>query len=152
GRVILVRLSALGDILFALETLRALKAERPDLRVDFLVEDRFADLLEGHPDIDALTAVPRARWRGPWARLRRLRQTRYDVILDLHGILKSAVRVWWARGRLKLGYAAPAAREAAWSLYHRRVPLPRPLPHRAEQGLHLLRALGLAALPPASGP
>ena len=51
GTALVVRLSALGDVLFALETVAALRRERPDVAVDFLVEDRFRGLLDGHPHL-----------------------------------------------------------------------------------------------------
>lgn len=143
GRVLLIRLSALGDVLFALETVASLKAARPDLRLDFLVEDRFASLLQDHPQLERVLVYPRRHKHRILSHLRRLRQVRYDVVLDLHGILKSAVQAWAARARHRLGYAAPGAREGAWRFYHRAVPLPSPLPHRADMGYHLLRALGL---------
>jgi lipopolysaccharide heptosyltransferase I len=143
----MVRLSALGDVIFALETLSTLKTERPDVRVDFLVEDRFASILEGHPMIEDLIVFPRHRWRRVFQHLRRLRRTRYDVLLDLHGILKSSIQAWIARADYKVGYAAPVAREGASFAYHRRVVVPNPAAHRAECGLHLLAALGLAAAP-----
>lgn len=147
ARVLLIRLSALGDVLFALETVASLARERPDVRIDFLVEDRFADLLRGHPQLHAVHVFPRRRKLAVPAALRALRRTRYDAVLDLHGISKSALHVLAARARRKLGYDAPAAREGAHRLYRERVALPQPLPHRAERGLFLLRALGLAAEP-----
>lgn len=149
GRVLVVRLSALGDVLFALETVASLKAERPDVRVDYLVEDRFADLLHGHPDLDHVLVYPRRHKRRIPGHLRRLRRTRYDAVLDLHGITKSAVQVLCARAARKLGYDAPGAREGAERFYSERVALPQPLPHRADRGYHLLRALGLRAAPTA---
>ena len=99
ARVLLVRLSALGDVLFALETLASLKAERPDLRVDFLVEDRFASLLRDHPQIERSIVFPRNSRLALPGHLRRLRRTRYAAALDLHGILKSAVQLRLARAR-----------------------------------------------------
>src|SRR5690606_6876680 len=144
ARVLLVRLSALGDVLFALETLASLKRERPDVRADFLVEDRFAALLHEHPAIDRLLTLPRrGRQRYP-AAVRALRRERYDAVLDRPGILKSAVPVRRARTRLRLGYARPGSREGAHHVYDRAVELPLPLPHRADRGYHLLRALGLS--------
>lgn len=146
----MIRLSALGDVIFALESLASLKNERPDLRVDFLIEDRFASILNGHPSINRLIVVPR---RNPWkiilklpGYLRALRAERYDVVFDFHGILKSSIHVLLARGRLKVGYASPGSREGAAFAYHRRVDLPTPLPHRADRGSFLLRALGLAGV------
>lgn len=147
ARVLILRLSALGDVIFALETLRSLKAERPDLRVDFMVEDRWAAILRDHPDIDALIVFPRRHKLRYLGHLLRLRRRRYDLLLDLHGILKSAVQVWFAKARLKVGYAPPGAKEGAHLAYHRRVALPQPLPHRADRGLFLLRELGLRGAP-----
>lgn len=143
----MIRMSALGDVIFALETLASLKAERPDVEVDFLVEDRFAGLLQGHPQLaDVLVFPRRTRWAIP-GQLWRLRRQKYDVLLDLHGNLKSSLQVLCSRARLKLGFARPVAREGSQRFYHRQVRVPEPLPHRAERGLLLLRELGLSGKP-----
>jgi ADP-heptose:LPS heptosyltransferase len=142
-----VRLSALGDVLFALETVATLKHARPDVAIEFLVEDRFAALLEAHPQLDAVHAYPRRDTRRLPAQLWRLRRRRYDLVLDLHGILKSALPVFCARARTKVGYAAPGSREGAHLVYDVAVPMPAPLPHRADMGLRLLQAIGVTAAP-----
>jgi len=149
GRVLLVRLSALGDVLFALETVAALRRERPDVRVDFLVEDRFQSLLAGHPQIERVLVYPRKRWLAIPRSLLAMRRERYDVVLDVHGILKSALHVIFARGKTKVGAAAPASREGAARAYGLVVPMPTPVPHRADIGHHLLRAIGLSGQPAA---
>lgn len=147
GTVLVVRLSALGDLVFALETVAALRAERPDVAIDFLVEDRFAGLLAGHPQIRRVLIYPRRhRLRIP-ASLWQLRRTRYDIAFDLHGIGKSAMHLLCARARLKVGPAAPGSREGAQRSYHLRVPMPQPLPHRADIGHRLLAAVGLSGVP-----
>ena len=110
GRVLVIRLSALGDVLFALETVAALKQERPDVVVDFLVEDRFRSLLDGHPQLANVLVYPRQRHRAIPGSLWRLRRQRYDVVLDVHGILKSALHVRFCHSPCKVGPAAPAAR------------------------------------------
>jgi ADP-heptose:LPS heptosyltransferase len=149
GRVLLVRLSALGDVLFALETVAALRRERPDVHVDFLVEDRFQSLLAGHPQIDRVLVYPRKSWLAIPRSLLAMRRRRYDVILDVHGILKSALHVIVARGKTKVGASAPASREGAARAYGLVVPMPTPVPHRADIGHHLLRAIGLSGQPTA---
>jgi ADP-heptose:LPS heptosyltransferase len=149
ARVLMIRLSALGDVLFALETVAALKQARSDVRIDFLVEDRFAGLLAGHPQIERVLVYPRRqKFRIPGSLLR-LCRTRYDAVLDLHGILKSALHVAFARSPRKLGFAPPGSREGAHWFYRTAVRLPEPLPHRAERGAFLLRALGIEAQPAA---
>ncbi len=147
GRVLMIRLSALGDVLFALETVAALHHERPDVAIDFLVEDRFAPLLAGHPHLARVIVYPRKRWLAIPRSLLALRAQSYDVVLDLHGILKSALHVLFARARTKLGAAAPAAREGSQYVLHRAVPMPVPLPHRADLGHLLLKELGLSGTP-----
>ena len=147
GRVLVVRLSALGDVLFALETVAALKADRPDLRIEFLVEDRFVDLLQDHPQLDAVHVYPRRDKLRILPALWRLRRRRFDAILDLHGILKSSVQVRLLRAARKIGYAPPGAREGSHRAYDTAVDLPTPLPHRADMGHHLLAALGLPGTP-----
>jgi heptosyltransferase-1 len=149
GRVLVVRLSALGDVLFALETVAALRRDRPDVTIDFLVEDRFASLLQDHPQIDRVLVYPRRhRLRIPGS-LFALRRQRYDVAIDLHGILKSAMHLRFLRATLKIGADAPAAREGAERVLHRKVPMPLPLPHRADIGHRILRELGLSGAPAA---
>jgi len=147
GRVLVVRLSALGDVLFALETVAALHRDRPDVAVDFLVEDRFAPLLHEHPQIDRVIVYPRQRRLKIPGALWRLRRTRYDVALDLHGIQKSAMHMLACRARTKAGPAAPASREGASISYNLTVPMPTPTPHRAAIGHLLLAAIGLPGTP-----
>ena len=149
ARILVIRLSALGDVLFALETVASMKRERPDLRIEFLVEDRHAAILRGCPDLDAVRTFTRRRWLACLAALRELRRVRYDVLLDLHGLVKSALLVLAVRAKRKLGFLPPASREFAHLVCRERVALPSPLPHRAERGLFLLRALGLAGAPAA---
>ena len=147
ARVLIVRLSALGDVLFALETVASLAAERPDVTIDFLVEDRFASVLQGHPQIDRVLASPRRSRGRLWSFLKELRAVRYDAVLDVHGILKSALPVLAARADRKLGFTPPGAREGAHLVYGERAPLPLPLPHRAARGYALLKQLGLRGEP-----
>jgi heptosyltransferase-1 len=147
GSVLVVRLSALGDVLFALETVAALARERPDAQVDFLVEDRFASLLAGHPQLREVIVYPRANTAAITNSLWALRKRRYDVVLDVHGILKSAMHVFCVRSPCKVGPAAPGSREGAQRAYGVVVPMPTPVPHRADIGHRLLAAIGLSGTP-----
>ncbi|MGB3967222.1 MAG: glycosyltransferase family 9 protein [Planctomycetota bacterium] len=147
GSALVIRLSALGDVLFALETVAALKRERPDVRIDFLVEDRFRSLLDGHPQLERVLVYPRQRPLAIAASLAALRRSHYDVVLDVHGILKSALHVQLARARCKVGPAPPASREGAARAYHLAVAMPAPTPHRADIGHRLLAAIGLSGAP-----
>ncbi|MBK8098873.1 MAG: glycosyltransferase family 9 protein [Planctomycetes bacterium] len=147
GRVLVIRMSALGDVLFALETVAALARERPDVTIDFLVEDRFASLLQDQPQIAELIVYPRRRWLSVPGHLLRLWRRRYDVVLDLHGIQKSALHLRFLRAPTKLGFLPPAGREGAHRAANVRLTAPTPLPHRADLGHLALRELGLSGVP-----
>jgi ADP-heptose:LPS heptosyltransferase len=147
GQVLVIRLSALGDVLFALETVAAIHRERPDVAIDFLVEDRFAGLLKGHPQIRKVLIYPRrSRWQIPGSLLA-IRHKRYDVALDLHGIQKSALHMLFAKAKHKVGPGAPASREGASYAYSQTVAMPTPPPHRAAVGHMLLKSIGLSGEP-----
>ncbi len=118
-KILLVKLSALGDVVQTLPVLAALKRERPELRIHWAVEEEQAGLLEGHPLIDRLLVFPRRRIlrliRHPRtlgqglalarAFVRTLRAESYDAVLDLQGLLKSALVVALARSPRKVGFA-----------------------------------------------
>ncbi len=153
-RVLLVRLSALGDVIRALPVLATLRAHRPDAEISWLVEDRAATLLRDHPQIDHLFVYPRRRWqqdsRRPWrwARLvaevfrffRSLRHRRFDWSIDLQGNLKSAALVALCGARGRAGFARGEGREGNWMVQSVRVPVP-PGIHKMDRGLALLGAI-----------
>src|SRR5262245_63117297 len=97
SRILIVRLSALGDIVHALPMLDALRRARPEAEIGWLVEEKAASLLAGHPEIDRLWVAPRAQLvellrRGRWiaalgllvAFLRELRAAGYELVIDVH--------------------------------------------------------------------
>jgi len=104
ARILLVRTSAIGDIVFASGLAAALREAHPQAHIAWLVEEGLEDLLRGDPAIDEVLAWPRRRWQGLWragryAALVRavhefragLRARRFDVAIDLQGLLKSGV-------------------------------------------------------------
>ena len=114
-RILVVRLSALGDVVTGLHVLSTLRARFGSAHIGWLVEDRFARLLRGHPQIDSLHVYER---RGLWFRfwrlpllIWRLRRERYDVALDLQGNLKSGFLTWLAGAKRRAGLAAPHSKE-----------------------------------------
>ena len=157
ARVLALRLSALGDVVFAMPAVTALRQLVPDGRVDWLTEDRHAALLRGFPGVDEVLSFPRAAWgrrgggRAMLRHLRGLRQRRYDLVLDFQGNLKSALQLLAARAPRKLGFDRPAAREGAQRFLSERLPDPGRV-HRAERDLRLVRQLGYGGPAPAPGP
>ena len=140
--ILIVRLSALGDVVHAIPAAAALRRAFPDARIDWLVEARHRDILDLVTVLDRLVIV-RHSTLGGWTRvLRELRAAHYDVALDFQGLTKSAVL---ARG-------SGAARVLGFSLWHLREKSARPFytgaaeaegGHAIQKNLRLLRMLGI---------
>jgi heptosyltransferase I len=118
ARILLVRLSAIGDIVFASPLISALRRAYPDAHIAWLAQPECIELLDRHPDLNEAIACPMGHWRRLWQerRLRELglcvramgatlRERRFDVALDLQGLLKSGLlaRLSGAPTRIGLG-------------------------------------------------
>ncbi|MCX8035533.1 MAG: glycosyltransferase family 9 protein [Candidatus Sumerlaeia bacterium] len=153
-RVLLVRLSAIGDVVHTLPSLAALRRALPNAHIAWLVESLSAPLLEGHPQIDELIVYPRRQWRrqGYWRSLgamRRfageLRARCFDVAIDFQGLTKSAVIPWLARIPRRIGYGGADGREISRWFYTERITPPDTVVHVIYRNLDLLKALGVFA-------
>ena len=114
-RILVIKLSSLGDIAHALPAVRALK-ERTGAAIDWVVQPEYVRLLACCPDVDQTIEFPRRNFaRRFFSFLCRLRRERYDAVVDLQGLLKSAVVARLARGKMRVGPAW--AREGAHRLY-----------------------------------
>jgi len=108
-RILIVKLSSLGDVVHALPVVADLRAAHPGAVIDWVVEPAFAPLVRRVCGIAETIELPLRRWADTgWLRaflrgdvaafVRRLRRERYDAIVDLQGLTKSAVIAWIARG------------------------------------------------------
>jgi heptosyltransferase-1 len=148
-RILLVKLSSFGDVLHALPTLEALRAAYFEAHITWLVEAAYAPLLSGHPALDEVWIAPRLRpgeffsGSNP-ARLRRLvqqlRARPFDLVLDVQGLLKSAVWVALAKSPRKVGY--DRTRELSYLPLTQRVPPFDPEAHAVTRYLNLAHYLG----------
>jgi heptosyltransferase I len=154
-RILLVKLSSFGDVLHALPTLEALRSAHPTAHITWLVEAAYAPLLSGHPALDAVWIAPRLRpaeffsGSNPAALRRLLQQLRaqpFDLVLDVQGLLKSAVWVALAKSPRKVGY--DKTRELSYLPLTERVPPFDPEAHAVERYLNLAHYLGAPPTPP----
>ncbi|GAB6166685.1 glycosyltransferase family 9 protein [Thermostilla marina] len=143
-RILICRLTAIGDTIHTLPVLCALRERFPDAFLAWVVEGRSGDLLEGHRALDERIVVPR-RWLkrpGEVVRLRnRLRALRFDIAIDVQGLSKSAVAAWLSGARFRIGFCPPAGREA--SSWLNNVLVKTVGPHVIDHNLQLLEALGI---------
>ena len=119
-RVLIVKASALGDVVHALPVLAWIKSADAASEIDWLVEAGFAPLLENHPLIGKIHRIDTKSWRrqGKLAGLsaaretiRALRAEHYDVVLDLQGNSKSGFFTLFSGARRRYGFDRAAVRE-----------------------------------------
>ncbi len=159
-RVLIVKTSSMGDVVHALPALSDMLRAVPDLHADWMVEAPFAAIPALHPGVQRVLPLAWRKWRkhlgqrDTWAAIaafrRELKREPYDLVLDLQGLVKSALWGLQARGPLA-GYDRASAREPmATVLYSRRAPVSRAL-HAIERCRRLAAAhLGYAM--PAAAP
>ncbi len=144
--IVVIKLSAIGDVLHGVPAAVAIKRALPDTRIGWAVEGRAADVLAGHPAIDHVFRLPRGWLKSPRAVLtlrRQLRAFRPDATLDLQGLLKSGVAAWLSGAPRRIGPAGPDAREGSWLAATHRVALRAA--HVVDRNCELLAPLGIPA-------
>ncbi|HET7717532.1 MAG TPA: lipopolysaccharide heptosyltransferase I [Bauldia sp.] len=155
-RLLVVKLSSFGDVIHTFPAVTDLREMRSDVEVEWLVEEAFAPFVALHPGVSRIHTLAFRRLRKPatrWPRLISstgrlgldLRAREYDLVVDLQGLLKSALPARLA-GPVS-GYDAESAREpAAARFYRRRFAVPRGM-HAVERSRRLL-ALAVGYPPP----
>lgn len=131
--ILIVKLSAIGDVIHTLPSLAALRRSYPDADITWVVEEAAADLLTGHPDLDRVVVSRRKAWMRDFRRgkivaplremrafLRVLRSRPYDLVIDFHGLFKSGVIVLLSGGKRKLGY--DSLQEGSGLFYNEKIP------------------------------
>lgn len=146
-RIAIVKTSSLGDVIHALPVVSDLLEHRPGSRIEWVVEEAFAELPALHPGVAAVHRVALRRWRrtplaapvrAEFAAFRAaFAQAPFDLILDLQGLLKSALLARMGRGPVAGADRRDAREPMAAMLYHQR--------HPVDQRQHAIAALrGLA--------
>lgn len=103
-RIAIIKPSALGDVVQALPLLPALRRRFPASHITWVIQRELADLVTGHPDLDAVIRCDRRPTMSQVATLaRELAQARFDVVFDLQGLLRSALMTWATRARYRIG-------------------------------------------------
>jgi lipopolysaccharide heptosyltransferase I len=144
-RILIVRMSALGDIVHALPVLAALRRVWPAAKVDWIVDEAYASILTLAEGLNERVIVRKKGGgvAGYLDAVRHLRAQRYDAALDLQGLLKSAV---WARisGAARvIGFDRAHLREPMAALVYTETVVPRDATHVIQKNLSLLNALNI---------
>ena len=130
--ILIIKLSAIGDVVQALPLLSVLRESFPAARIDWLVEEEAAGIIKGHPAVNRVFISHRKSWQkkilkgmgyGSVVRealgfIKEIRSCRYDLVIDLQGLFKSGILTGLSRGRRKIGLAG--AREGGWLFLNER--------------------------------
>lgn len=126
-KILLVKTSSMGDVIHNLPVVSDIQAHLADAQIDWVVEETFAGIPGLHPGVANVIPVAIRRWRKTFFTAqtasemrvfrKRLRQQRYDIVLDTQGLIKSGFITRLAHG-LRCGYAWDSAREPAASLLY----------------------------------
>jgi len=112
-RVLIVKVTSLGDIVQALPVVADIKRAFPGVQVDWAADEAFADLVHWSQGVDRVLCAPLRRFKKArrwsdfkaiWASISDLRAHRYDYIIDIHGVYKSAIIAFLARSSKRIGY------------------------------------------------
>jgi heptosyltransferase-1 len=148
-RILIVKLSAIGDVTMATPFARGLKDLYPDAHIEWLVEPMSADVLRGNPFLDDVLVWSRSKGKGlagmgrfgaDLGAIRRRLRGRFDLAVDLQGLGRSALATWASGAPVRLGKSS--AREGGRVLLTDQVAVPEPTFRAAEQYTEILRTLG----------
>ncbi len=116
-RILIIRPSAIGDIVMASSMLKSLKRAWPDSDIDWVVEPAYSCLLEAHPLINNVILWDKLKWKRLLGKLRLaaalkeissfsrpLRNAKYDLVLDAQGLLRSRLLAWLSGGKERIGF------------------------------------------------
>lgn len=146
-RILIVRLTSLGDIIHAVPVAAALRERFPDARLDWVVDERHRDLLDLVPVVDRRVVLPTrslSAWRAVAATVRDLRERQYDVAIDLQGLLKSAVIARASGARRVIGFPSAHLRERTARPFYTETHDPAGATHVIAKNLALVAPLGVA--------
>jgi len=151
-RFLAIRLSSIGDIVHALPAVAALGLEFPEAEISWVIEQRYASLLEGNPFVHRVLTMDTLGWRPRLlsAETRRemvrglfaLREFAYEAVIDFQGLIKSAIIARLSRSRRRLGLAHDRLREPLASVFYTERVTARGCTHVVEENLALVERLG----------
>ena len=152
--ILIVRLSAIGDVVHALSVVVPLKKHYSGCRITWMIEEEAADILQSYSGIDRVIVLRRKRWlrqlksgqvtkalRQATAFVKTLRSMEYDLVLDFQGLFKSGIVSFLSRSKRKIGYKN--AREGSSLFYSEKAPVTDFNDHALKRHQVILKHLGI---------
>jgi heptosyltransferase-1 len=181
SRILLIKPSALGDVVHTIPVLVKLRARYPRAQIDWLITPENAEIVRCHPALSNVVLFARRdfskrgrRWHAMLEfldLLKRIRHAKYDLVIDMHGQVRSAFFALVSGARVRIGFDRPikrtltictehdlknvpshgwrGAREGSWIAYTHRIPIPTLDVHAIDRYLWVGELLGFDDKPPA---
>ncbi|MBI5055819.1 MAG: lipopolysaccharide heptosyltransferase I [Nitrospirae bacterium] len=144
-KILIIKPSSLGDVIHALPFLNAVKDTFPKARIDWVISENFKDILAGNPLINRLIVFDKDALKKAGGMLhvaktlhKELKAQRYDIVVDLQGLLRSGVMTVFAQAPLKVGFAD--AREGSTFFYDKKVSVDKNM-HAVDKCLEVAKAI-----------
>jgi lipopolysaccharide heptosyltransferase I len=155
GRILIIKPSAIGDVVHALPILNLLRRRWPDAHISWLITPGCAGLLEGHPQLDELIPFNRKLFGKTWKSLTAahqlltfglaLRGRKFDLVIDLQGLFRSGLLTIQTGAEFRVG--STSAREFGWIFCNHLAPLDTWNQHAVDRYLSVAEYLGLGRSP-----
>lgn len=159
-KILIIKLSAIGDVIHTLPSLNAIRKRWPDAQITWIVEEAASPLIIGHPALNRVIVSRRKAWAkglksGSFREkreainqirkfLKDLRDTEYDLVIDFQQLLKSGIIAALAKGRFKAGYDHGMAHmEGSYRFLNCRIPAISMNIHALKRSLMLVEKLGI---------
>jgi lipopolysaccharide heptosyltransferase I len=125
-KILILKFSALGDIVHTLPVAATIRQSLPDSHIVWMVEERFQSLLFDNPDINEIIPLRTKVWRKNWNSqsfreildtIKTLRQHKFDIVLDLHGLIKSGIIAGLSGASMRVGFHKKNCKEKVSALF-----------------------------------
>ncbi|MFW6269095.1 MAG: glycosyltransferase N-terminal domain-containing protein [Bacillota bacterium] len=152
NKILLIRLSAIGDVIHALPAARAVRKAYPEAEISWLVENKARELVETNPNLDHTILFPKNTWKKEFKnnKLKALKEVRtyfkkfrkkeFDLVLDLHGLFKSALPAYLSKSKILAGSAE--GREGSTLFYDKKIQFSPGKIHQVDKNLELASGIG----------
>ncbi|MDR1401874.1 MAG: glycosyltransferase family 9 protein [Puniceicoccales bacterium] len=142
-KILIIKPSSLGDIIHGLQVAAIIKDCLPNVSIDWVVRDCFADIVRASSIAENIFPFHRGGGFRKFVKLiLGIRKFHYDYVFDMQGLARTGIMTYFARAGKKIGRSD--AREFAWLAYGKKIPLPeQPFPHAIDILLQFLPELGL---------
>ena len=156
-KILIIRLGAIGDVIRTLPALNALRKRYPHNHIAWIVEENSESILAGHPQLDEVIIVHRKRWEANifnaltffqtikeiLSFIKQLREKKFDVVLDFHGLFKSGILSFLSGADKRIGFKRKFTKEFNFLFNNYHVLLPEKRINRVKRNLFLLHQMGI---------